>query len=783
MALTPTATHWGPFLIESDGRRVTAVHDHPIDPNPSPIGQGLLAFDRCRVARPAVRRSWLEHGPGAATELRGREPFVEIEWDRALDLVAGELARVRDDHGHRAVYGGSYGWGSSGRFHMPSNQTYRFLRMYGGYTDARGTYSASAAETLLPHLFGTGYGRTIGSQTSWSQIVAGADTIVSFGSLRLNNAQVTFGGQGPHRTRHWLTEARRRGIRFINISPLRDDEPDDLDSRWVPVRPGTDTALMAGLLHTLVVEGRADEDFLARYTNGWPVLWAYLSGDDDGTAKTAAWAADICGVAEDEVVELARAMATGRTLINLSLSVQRGDHGEQTYWMALALACALGHVGLPGGGFIFPLGSNGNSGAGQIRKRVPGLPVPLPTPGMPVISTSRVVDMLEAPGEPYDFDGEAGVYPDIKLIYWAGGNVFHHHQDLNRLVEAWKRPETIVVHEPFWNPMAKRADIVLPVTTPLERNDLGGAETVLMAMHAAVAPVGQARDDYAVYTGLAERLGFAERFTEGRTADEWVRHLYEQFRRQNEDAPPYEEFWATGHLVHDMPEMGETEQVFLSAFRQDPDGAALPTASGRIELFSEVIEGFGYDDCVGHPRWYEPYERLGTEAAERWPLHLVSNQPRHRLHSQYDHSDLSRDTKVAGREPVRLHPADARRRGIAEGDVVRLFNERGACLAGAVLSDAVAEGVVQLATGAWYDPDDDGMCKHGNPNVLTNDKGTSRLAQGPTAHTCLVEVERYDGEPPTVTAFDPPRFIPEGGGGGPMADCADVSDRSAPRPR
>lgn len=367
--------------------------------------------------------------------------------------------------------------------------------------------------------------------------------------------------------------------------------------------------------------------------------------------------------------------------------------------------------------------------------------------------------MLENPGVGYHFNGHYGLYPDIKLVYWAGGNVFHHHQDINRLVEAWKRPETIVVHEPFWTPMAKRADIVLPVTTPLERNDLGGAETMLIAMTQAIAPHAESRDDYAVYAELADRLDFGPEFTEGRTADEWVRHLYELFAADNDYAPPFEEFWAAGAVEHDMAAMGETDQVFLEAFRADPEAAPLATPSGRLELFSSTIDGYGYDDCVGHAKWYEPFERLGTEAAERWPLHLISNQPRTRLHSQYDHGPLSRSSKVAEREPVRLHPDDAAARGIGEGDIVRLFNDRGACLAGAVLSEAVAPGVVELATGAWYDPDETGMCKHGNPNVLTADKGTSQLAQGPSAQTCLVEAERFEGEPPPVTAFDPPEIV------------------------
>lgn len=754
-------THWGPFLVESDGSAVIAVHGHPTDPDPSPIGQALLAATECRVARPAVRRSWLELGPGAATDRRGRDPFVEVSWDEGLGLVATELARVSGTHGHEAIYAGCYGWGSSGRVHQASSTAFRFFRQFGGATDSRGTYSASAAEAVVPHVLGLGFNQAVGHQTAWSVIAEHTRLFVSFGSLRLNNAQVTYGGQGPHHTREWLARSDR--TRFVNVGPLADDEPASMDGEWFPIRPGTDTALMMGLAHTLVVDGVADEAFLDRYCTGWDHLRRYLWGETDAVPKDAAWAAGICGADPAAIVDLARRMAATRTLINVSLSVQRGDHGEQAYWMAIALAAVLGQIGRPGGGFALSFGANGNVGAGQVRKRVPGLPVPPRPPGCPTISVSRIVELLENPGGTFRCNGATGTFPDIKLVYWAGGNVFHHHQDLNRLVRAWRRPETIVVHEPFWNPMARHADIVLPATTPLERNDLGGAETVLVAMQAALPPQGEARDDYDIFAELAQRLGFGETYTEGRSGNDWVRHLYGRFRAANDYAPDFDRFWADGYLVHaDMAPMGETGQVFLSEFRADPEAAPLRTPSGRIELYSDVIAAFDYDDCPPHPTWLEPFERLGTAAAEAHPLHLVSNQPRTRLHSQYDHSPASRTTKVAGREPIRLHPDDAAARGIGDGDVVRVFNERGACLAGAVLSDALMPGVVQLATGAWYDPGPDGTCKHGNPNVLTRDKGTSQLAQGPSAHTCLVEVERYVGQPPPVTAFDPPELLDRG---------------------
>ena len=276
-------------------------------------------------------------------------------------------------------------------------------------------------------------------------------------------------------------------------------------------------------------------------------------------------------------------------------------------------------------------------------------------------------------------------------------------------------------------------------------------------------PVGESRDDYWIFARLAERLGFGEQFTEGRTADEWIEVIYEIHRAGDPHAPLYEDFRREGYVMAPGKAlMGEPTQIYLEAFRADPTGKPLRTPSGRIELWSETIAGYGYDDCPPHPAWMEPFERLGGHRSDRWPLHLVSNQPVARLHSQFDHAAPSQATKVAGREPVRIHPETAAARGISDGDVVRLYNDRGACLAGAVLDDAIIPEAVQLSTGAWYDPAPDGTCRAGNPNTLTADVGTSRLAQGPSAHTCLVEVERYLGDPPPVESYRPPEIVPFG---------------------
>ncbi len=741
-----TLTQWGAYRIETRAGRVVGVHPFEDDPAPSPIGDSLVDNDRCRVLRPAVRRSWLESGAGSQTHRRGTEPFVEVGWDTALELVATELERIRSTYGNRAIFGGSYGWSSAGRFHHAQSQIHRFLTSIGGYVRSVNTYSLAAAEVIIPHVLGCSFDDVQAAHTSLDVIADHTDLFVGFGGVPAKNSQVQYGGQGRHVTPGLLRDAAGRGTRFVNISPLADDTSAELAAEWIPIRPNTDTALMLAMMWELEATGAADRAFLDRYCVGWDRLRAYLAGESDGVVRDAAWAASITGIPANRIRGLVEEMAGQVTMINAAWALQRAHHGEMAFWSVVALAAVLGQIGSPGGGFGLGYGAVGTVGSGAVRRRLPSLPRG-DNPIAEFIPVARIADMLLRPGASFTYDGETFTFPDIRLVYWSGGNPFHHHQQLNRLVRAWERPDTVIVHEPYWTATARRADIVLPVTTSLERIDVGGASSDdhVFVMEPVAEPPGEARDDYDVFSDLAGRLGAGDGFTEGRKAEDWVRKLWEDYRRTDPDAPDFDTLRIDG--FHRRPD-GIGRQVLLSAFRADPDASPLDTPSGRIELWSETIAGYGLADCPPHPAWMEPYEWLG--AAETGRLHLVSHQPSTRLHSQLDFGAASRAAKVAGREPARLAPADAAARGITDGDVIRIFNDRGACMAGAVVDESVMDGVVVLATGAWFDPDPEGVCRHGNPNVLTADRPTSGLSQGSTAHTCLVRVELV-AEPP-----DPP---------------------------
>ncbi|NKT42587.1 molybdopterin guanine dinucleotide-containing S/N-oxide reductase [Prescottella equi] len=753
--------HWGMFDVESADGDVSAVHPYAGDADPSPILGNLPGSvrHRARITGPAVRRGWLESGPGPS-EVRGADEFVAVSWDELTELLARELRRIVARHGNRAIFGGSYGWASAGRFHHAQSQVHRFLNMLGGYTRSVHTYSLGATGVIMPRVVGTHW-KLFARSTNWDVIAANTDLMVCFGGVPLKNTAVNGGGTSEHPTRGALDRLRDRGGEVVSISPLRDDLHGRCD--WIAPVPGTDVAIMLGLAHVLASEGLHDKDFLDRYCVGYVRFESYLLGIDDGVPKTPEWASALSGVPAEQIRTLARRMAAGRTMLTVTWSLQRVRYGEQAPWMGVTLAAMLGQIGLPGGGFGHGYGSMNEPGLAPV-------PYPLPTlfqgsnPVPDFIPVAAIADLLLHPGEEFDFDGRRLTFPDTRLVYWAGGNPFHHHQDLARLRRALARPDTIVVHEPYWTPMARHADIVVPSTTSLERNDLACTrnDPLLVAMHAAAPRYADARDDYDTFAALAHRLGFGERFTEGRTAQQWIEHLYEQWRGfvltdpAHVEAPAFDEFWRRG-FVRMRTEDGLS---LFSDFRDDPERNPLTTPSGRIEIFSADIDGFGYDDCAGHPRWFEPDEWLGGPRAQRFPLHLIANQPRTRLHGQLDHGGTSQASKIRGREPIRLHPADAADRGLAAGEVVRVFNDRGACLAGVVLDDGVRRGVVQLSTGAWYDPldpsDPNSMCVHGNPNVLTADVGSSRLAHGCTGQHVLVEVERFDGALPPIKAFEPP---------------------------
>lgn len=757
------SSHWGAFDAVVEDGKLTGVKPFKKDPSPSPILNSIpnAIYGKTRVSSPMVRSGWLEKGPEKSKANRGEEPFVPISWDLAIELISDELKRVKKDYGNESIFAGSYGWASAGKFHNAKGLLKRFFNLFGGFTDQKLTYSISAGYAITPYLVGTN-SVCSSETTSWDSIVENTELMVLFGGIPVKNNQVINGGVAEHSTEEWLKKAKEKGIEFINISPLRSDIPKFTDAKWLQIRPNSDTALMLALAHTIVSKNLHDKNFLEKNCSGYEKFEPYLLGTKDGQPKDAKWASSITEIPEEEILLLAKKMASSRTMIATNWSLQRAEYGEQPFSMTVTLASILGQIGLPGGGFAYGYGSMG--GIGIPRKNFPTPKLPTgENPTNSFIPVARIADLFLNPGKSYDFDGEKRIYPSTKIVYWCGGNPFHHHQDLNRLIEAWKRPDTVIVHDPWWTSTARHADIVLPATTTLERNDIGsgGRDRYIIAMQKAIDPVENAKSDYDIFSLLSSKLGFEKDYTEGRNDMQWLKHLYDECKKNAEEMgfnyPDFDSFWEKGHIEIEAP---DKPFVLFENFRKDPEMFPLNTPSKKIEIYSETLESFNYEDCPAHAKWIEPSEWLGSKNADRFPLHLISNQPKNRLHGQMDNGSFSLSSKIKGREPAILHPKDASERGIENGDIIKIFNDRGAILAGASLSNDIRKGVIRVHTGAWFDPIKPGvpgsLDKHGNPNVLTLDRGTSRLSQGPSSHSTLVEISKFTEELPEITAFQTP---------------------------
>ncbi|WP_413829575.1 trimethylamine-N-oxide reductase TorA [Desulfobacula sp.] len=766
--------HWGGLLAKvKDGRFVEAL---PFEKDPFPTSLIKASCDYVyspsRVKYPMVRTGFLKNGHKSDTSERGKGEFVRVSWDKAIDLIAGELNRVKKQYGVASIYGGNPGWRKVGKLHNSVAGLGRLLNLHGGCTRGSGDYSTGAGQVIMGYVMGNM--EVYSQQTTWPVIIESSDLVVMWGSDLLVTDRMGW-GLPDHGGQVGMKALKESGKKVVVIDPLRSETAEYVNAQWIAPRPGSDVAMMLGVAHTLYAEKLYDEEFLDEYTVGFDKFKTYLMGESDGQPKTPEWASTLCDVNADVIKTLARTMAKSRTMLMAGWSIQRADHGEQPYWMIVTIASMLGQIGLPGGGFSM---AHHYDGAGSPQSPMPSYGSGLggfsagsaPKKMPPTIPVARINDALLNPGQTFDFNGETITYPDIKLIYTAGGNPLNHQQDLNKAIKAWQKPETIIVHEMFWTASAKYADIVLPTATTFEQDDIEGlgdySARFIYPLHKVIDPLFESRPTYDIFLSIAQRLGYGQAFSEGKSNMDWIESFYKaavkQAKTKKINIPDFDTFWEGGSYVEFIVPEGSKKWVRHADFREDPLLEPLGTATGKIELYCKAIEKMGYEDCPAHATWIEPIEWLGSKKAGQYPLHLLSPHPKDRLHSQMNNvASLRKKYAIQDREPVWISAADAKARGINHGDVVRVFNDRGQTLAGAYVTDKLRQGVVRLREGGWYDPQEPGkagsLCKYGHINVLTIDKGSSKLSQGNIANTALVQIEKYTGKLPEVTAFDPPK--------------------------
>ncbi|KXF82280.1 molybdopterin guanine dinucleotide-containing S/N-oxide reductase [Enterovibrio coralii] len=771
-----TAGRMGPmYATVKDGMIVETKSALPQTvPNSLQLTGPDQVHTKARVKYPMVRKGYLAN-PANPEGVRGKDEYVRVSWDEAYKLIHEQHSRIRSTYGAESVFAGAYGWRSSGVLHKAQTLLQRYMSMAGGYSGHLGDYSTGAAQVIMPHVVGSI--EVYEQQTTHPVVLEHSDVVVLWGMNPMNTLKIAWSsndGSGLE----FFHQLKKSGKTVIAIDPMRSETIEFFgeNAQWIAPHPMTDVALMLGIAYSLQADGKHDKAFLDKYTIGYDKFEAYLLGKSDGIAKTPEWAAAITGVPAKQIELLADIFSKGRTMLMAGWGIQRQQYGEQRHWMLVTLASMLGQIGLPGGGFGLSYHYSNGGNPARDAGVLPAISASIGggssagndwavSGALNSFPVARIVEALENPGVNYQHNGHELTFPDIKMIWWAGGAPFTHHQDTNRLINAWQKPELVVISEPYWTAAAKHADIVLPITTSFERNDLtmtgDYSNQHLVPMKKVVEPQFESRDDFTVFADMSEMLrpGGKDVFTEGKDEMEWLKGFYDEAQKAARSArirmPKFNKFWADNELIEMKFNKKNAEFVRHAAFRTDPVMNPLGTPSGKIEIYSRTIEGFGYKDCPAHPTWLAPDEWTGS--AKDGELQLMTAHAAHRLHSQFNYAKIREEYAITNREPISINTEDAAARGIKTGDLVRAYNNRGQVLVGALVTDGIKKGSVCIHEGAWPDLDaQTGICKNGGPNVLTSDIPTSRLANGCAANSSLVKIEKYEGPVLALTAFDPP---------------------------
>ncbi|MCS0021932.1 trimethylamine-N-oxide reductase TorA [Vibrio antiquarius] len=774
-----TGSHWGAFRAHIYAGKVQEIKPLELDKNPTEMLNGIkgIIYSPSRVRYPMVRLDWLKKHKYSA-DTRGNNRFIRVTWDEALDLFYRELERIQKDYGPWALHAGQTGWNQTGSFNNCTAHMQRAVGMHGNFITKVGDYSTGAGQTIMPYVLGST--EVYAQGTSWSEILENSDNIVLWANDPVKNLQVGWNCE-THESFKYLAQLKEKvakgEINVLSVDPVKNKTQRYLENDHLYINPLTDVAFMLAVAHVLYNEDLYDKKFIDTYCLGFEEFIQYVQGKTkDKVEKTPEWAAAICGVKADKIREFARMLVSGRTQILMGWCIQRQEHGEQPYWAAAVVAAMVGQIGLPGGGISYGhhyssigVPSTGFAGPG-------GFPRNLDQGMKPkwdnndfngysrTIPVARWIDCLLEPGKEINYNGGKVKLPDFKMMVISGCNPWHHHQDRNRMKKAFRKLQTVVTIEFAWTATCRFSDIVLPACTQWERNDIdvygSYSNKGLIAMHRLVDPLFQSKPDFQIMSELTQRFGRREEYTRSMSEMEWIESLYNDCKKANEgkfEMPEFNEFWEKSVL-----DFGEGKPWVRHAdFRKDPELNPLGTPSGFIEITSRKIGRYGYEHCQEHPMWFEKSERShGGPGSDKYPFWLQSCHPDKRLHSQMCESEEFRATyAVQGREPVYINPADAKAKGIKDGDLVRVFNGRGQLLAGAVLTDSYPRGVIRIEEGAWYGPlneKEGAICTYGDPNTLTQDIGSSELAQATSANTCIVDFEKFTGKVPPVTSFGGP---------------------------
>ncbi len=681
---------------------------------------------RCRALRQYVHHAQRLMYPLKRIGKRGEGKFERISWDEALETLAGQLTRVKETYGNEGI----------------------FLATGGGYL--AGLHNGGFAAQRLMNQFGgcvTHYGNISSEGAVWASLTQYGSVMVGHSREDLLNSKlVILWGWDPARmisgtnTMYHVIRARENGARVIAIDPRYHDTAATVADEWIPILPGTDTAMMVAMANVMIRENLVDQPFLDRYTVGFNRFKEYVLGHEDGVEKTPQWAAEICGVETDTIIRLAREYAGTKPAALMDCQgPARSAMGEQYNRCAATLSAMTGNVGRPGGsacgglmgipvGHMFrmsaiPPGKNpfeqdgpNVKGTLDIRMRV-----------IKRIHINKIFDAV--------LEGKQGGYPaDIKLMWSMCNNYLNQTGNSNKAARALQKLEFFCAQELFMTAQARYADLLLPVTSAAERSDLTRpwpSGPYFTFMNRALEPLGECKSDLDIVSELAERLGF-EGFNP-HTEDEWLKLFVDLNPEYQQHIKDYEKFRKDGiHRVKlDEPIIAFKEQI------DDIEKNPFPTPSGKIEIFSQRVADLNKTDTPPIPKYMPTPEDRHDSLFEKYPLQLLTPHPKNRVHSELYMVPWLREVEE---HRAWINPVDAEPRGIKDGDEIYVFNDRGKVAIKAWLTERIIPGVVCIFEGAWYNPDKDGIDRGACANTLTKDAYSGGGAA--VLNTSLVEVEK-----------------------------------------
>jgi len=678
--------------------------------------------------------------PMKRTGKRGEGKFERITWEEALDKVSGELRRIKKAYGNSAMLV-PYGTGSYNQIN--GRQTaQRLLNLFGGSLSQYNSYSWACISTVTSTVYGTD---TTGNQR---QDWVNAKYILMWG---WNPSEMRDGTN----TEFFLRKARDKGARLVCIDPRMTLSAVALADEWVPIRPGTDVAMMSAMAYVMIKDNLYDVEFVKTSCSGFDEgqmpadakgaesYKDYILGTKDKVPKTPEWAEAITGVPRDTIARLAKEYATRKPgVLYQGYGMQRRAYGEQVVRAGCALAALTGNVGIPGGWAsgiafqakdggplwnVFPIGTN------PVKASIPSF-----------LWTEAILRGKEM-GPELGVRGVPKLDNNIKLIYAVASNLLaNQHANLNRtakILQDTSLVEFIAVQDNFLTPSARFADLVLPACTQFETWGVEdgwkyGDEVILMPK--IVEPPNETKSDYRICSEIAERLGVGQAYTEGRSERDWVDWCLGQLRKARfPKLPDLAEFEKGNTGVFTQPVTQPA--VAFADFRKDPAKFPLLTPSGKIEFFSgKMHEQNNPKEIPAVPKYIQEWESPFGPEAKKYPLQAVGHHTLARVHSTMAGVDWLEE---AFPQRVFMNPIDATARGIQNSDEVRVFNDRGETRIPCRVTRRIMPGVIAIPQGAWWAPDEKGIDRGGSINVLTSERWTP-YAFGNAQHTIMVEVKK-----------------------------------------